>query len=319
MGVSAYEDHSSPGGDQGAGAGFVMIEAPSNLGLRPPAEGATPGVYKLAGALRDAGLRERLGARDGGVVTAPRYVATWQPGAGVRNGAAIARYSTRLADRVGQAVDAGWFPIVLGGDCSILLGPMLALRRRGRFGLIFVDGHADFRHPGNATAVGAAAGEELALVTGRGDELADLDGLRPLMRDEDVVVIGLRDDDEALPELAVAGIRAVAARTVTEQGVDRMVADAAQGFRDLAGLWVHCDVDVLDPSVMPAVDSPAPEGLDYATFSTLLGALLALPEVVGLQITIFDPDLDEDGALAVRLADALEAAISSRTRKQDAS
>ena len=53
--------------------------------------------------------------------------------------------------------------MVLGGDCSILLGSALAMHRLGeavggRIGLVFVDGHSDFRHPGNASYVGAAAG-----------------------------------------------------------------------------------------------------------------------------------------------------------------
>ena len=51
-----------------------------------------------------------------------------------------------LAERIGELLDAGERPLVLGGDCSILLGAMLALRRRGRYGLAFVDGHLDFRH-----------------------------------------------------------------------------------------------------------------------------------------------------------------------------
>src|SRR4029450_10655710 len=93
----------------------------------------------------------------------------WKDGDGVRNERAIERFSLRLADRVAALLDRGSVPVVPGGDCSILLGNMLALRRRGRYGLVFVDGHSDFRHPGNSDAVGSAAGEDLPLVTGRGD------------------------------------------------------------------------------------------------------------------------------------------------------
>jgi arginase len=121
---------------------IVLLDAPSNLGLRPPAPGAVPGVYKLAGALRDRRLLERLEAAEGGVVVPPRYQSQWEPGDGVRNEQAIKRFSLRLADRVAALLKQGSFPVVLGGDCSILLGNMLALRRRGRY-------------------VGAAAGEDL--------------------------------------------------------------------------------------------------------------------------------------------------------------
>jgi arginase len=85
--------------------------------------------------------------------------------------------------------------VVLGGDCGILVGNMLALKRIGRFGLAFLDGHLDFRHPGNSELVGAAAGADLALVTGRGpDRIADIDGLGPLVRDGDVIALGERED-----------------------------------------------------------------------------------------------------------------------------
>ena len=113
----------------------VVINAPSNLGLRP----SLPGVYKLAGALRDQKLLPRLAVQDGGIVVPPRYSSHWD-GKTVRNASAIATYTHRLADRVQHYHELAMFPLLLGGDCSILLGPMLALRRTGRYGLVFIDG-----------------------------------------------------------------------------------------------------------------------------------------------------------------------------------
>jgi arginase len=289
---------------------LVLLDAPSNLGLRPPAEGAVPGVYKLAGALRDQRLLERLGAREGGVVVPPRYHSQWEPGAGVRNEEAIARYSRRLAERLERLLDDGAFPVVLGGDCSILLGHMLALRRRGRHGLIFIDGHSDFRHPGNAEFVGAAAGEDLALVTGRGDSLANLDDLGPFVRDPDVVVVGVRNEG-TLDELQAAGMGVYTAEEVLSVGAARAagIATGALPINDLDGFWIHCDVDVLDSTVMPAVDTPEPNGLDFPDLAALLAGLLANERALGLELTIFDPDLDESGELARRLADCVCAAF----------
>jgi arginase len=225
----------------------------------------------------------------------------------VRNGEAIGRYSRVLADRLEAIVGDGSLPLVLGGDCSILLGAMLALRRRGRFGLVFLDAHSDFRHLGNARAVGAAAGEDLALVTGRGDELADLEGLGPLVRDEDVVAIGVREDDEALTELGSIGIPVVTPAEVRARGVDAVAAEAVARLSagGVDGFWVHCDADVLDAGLMPAVDTPEPGGLDLAELAGLLRALLGSELAAGMELTIFDPDLDEDGALAERVAGCL--------------
>jgi arginase len=297
----------------------VVLDAPSNLGLRPPAPGAVPGVYKLAGALRDNRLLERLGGVDGGVVLAPRYQSQWEPGDGVRNGPAIERFSLRLADRVNALIDQDAFPLVLGGDCSILLGNMLALRRRGRYGLVFVDAHTDFRHQGNADFVGAAAGEDLALVTGRGDALANLENRRPLVRDSDVFAIGVRRSDSTLSELNALGIPVRTADEVRREGAMGAAREALAHLEDtdkLDGFWIHCDVDALDSAVMPAVDTPEPDGLEFDHLSELLRGLLADGRARGLEITIFDPDLDEDGELAEELTECVCDAFNTESRRE---
>ncbi len=293
---------------------LVVIDAPSNLGLSPPVPGAVPGCYKLAGALRDCGIVRRLGADDAGCVTPPRYDRDgWKPGDGVFNAGAMAGYTRRLAGRLGGLLDAGGFPVVLGGDCSILLGAALALHRRGRYGLAFLDGHSDFRHPGNAAHVGAAAGEDLALVTGRGQaDLTDVEGRRPYLGDDAIAVLGVRDSDEALAELGAAGIpvwevsrlRAEGPANAARAALARLEAEG------LAGFWVHLDADILDPSVMPAVDSPDPDGISHHELLELLTPLTASPGCVGLQVTVFDPDLDPEGQLARELTDTLVTALS---------
>ncbi|MFC8519142.1 arginase family protein [Streptomyces sp. NPDC057257] len=294
---------------------FVVLDAPSNLGLRPPAPGTVPGCYKLAGALREQRIVQRLGALEGGVVVPPRYDrGDWQEGDGVFNAAAIASYTVKLADRVERHVRAGDFPVVLGGDCSIQLGASLALRRIGRYGLVSLDASPDFRHPGNSDRVGAAGGEEVALATGRGqDDLTDLEGLKPYLRDEDVRYFGIRDCfEEERAELAALKIPVVTVGDVREWGGDALATATAQAFAvpQLQGFWVHLDADVLDPSVMPAVDSPDPDGLLPEELVAVLRPLLASPQCVGLNVTIYDPDLDPDGSAGALLADALVSAFA---------
>ncbi|MEQ4718888.1 arginase family protein [Nonomuraea sp. B19D2] len=284
---------------------IVVLDAPSNLGLRPPAPDTIPGCYKAPWALRNTGLVQRLGAADAGALVPPRYVATWTPGSGVRNGPAIASYARRLADRVGAIRAEGGFPVLLGGDCSILLGPALDLRRSGRYGLAYLDAHSDFRHLGNSPHVGSAAGEDLALVTGRGDDyLTDIDGLRPYVRDEDVIVLGVRDEED-LDDFSDSGIACVPGRDISLDDASKvLVRDELDGF------WIHVDADVLDPSVLSAVDSPTPGGLDAAQLTELIRGLVKLPGAAGLEVTILDPDLDEDGSQAALLADILVSALA---------
>lgn len=87
----------------------------------------------------------------------------------------------------------------------------------------------------------------------------------------------------------------------------RETAPAAVAARLLAvagaGYWLQLDVDILDPGVMPAVDSPDPGGLDTDELSALLQELA--PHAVGASITVFDPDLDPDGRYARLLTELL--------------
>lgn len=172
---------------------IAVIDAPSNLGLMPPAPGRVPGVTGLPEALRAAGLVTKLNAVEGGRVAPSSYSPEIDAGTRIRNTNAIREFSIALARRVETAIERGHFPLVLGGDCSILIGNMLALRRLGHYGLFFIDGQVDFRYP-STSPTGGAAGMDLALVSGRGpDVLTNIDGLKPLVRDHDVVAFGYRD------------------------------------------------------------------------------------------------------------------------------
>jgi arginase len=236
----------------------------------------------------------------------------------VLNARGIARYAVCLADVVSAGLARGSFPVVLGGDCSILLGNLLALRRSGRYGLLFVDGHTDFYQP-SAEPNGEAASMDLALATGRGPGvLTDLEGRGPLVRDEDVVAFGFRDSAES----AQAGMQALPPRlrTIDLDGVREASAAAAAGqavdwldVHDSAGYWVHVDVDVLDDAVMLAVDYRLPGGLTWDELETVLRTAMSTGRAAGLDVTIFNPRLDPDGRIAARLADCLHRGLSVLT------
>ena len=226
-------------------------------------------------------------------------------------------YAHQLCHATGDVLDGGEVPIVLGGDCSILLGNLLALNRRGRFGLLFLDGHADFYQP-EAEPNGEAASMDLALATGRGPRvLADLDGRGPLVGDEDVVVFGRRDAEEA----QAAGSRRIEDTAITvldlasvrERGAARAASDAVEhlGRPDLDGFWIHVDCDVLDDAVMPAVDYRLPGGLSWDELETVLTAAIATGRAVGLELTIFNPALDTDGVIIRTLVARLGRALGN--------
>ena len=291
-----------------AAARFAIIEAPSVLGLKPT------GVDRLPDALRRHGLVERLGARVAASLVPRPYDAARPADTGTLNAEGIAQFSIALADAVGDVLAAGERPLVLGGDCSILLGSLLGFRRRGRYGLLFVDGHADFYQP-DANPNGEAASMDLAFATGRGPAaLTDLEGLRPLVRDEDIVAFGFRDHDEQraygsqpLPDGSVA----IDLPAIRRLGIETATAEALRHLArsDLDGVFVHVDADVLDDAIMPAVDYRQPGGLSASELSHVLRAAVDSGRLAGLEVTIYNPALDADGAAGRGLADALVAGL----------
>lgn len=291
----------------------ALLAAPSNLGLRPPQPGSVPGCAKAPEALREAGLYRRLaerGAVDAGVVLPGRYADSALPGM-LRNQDAIIDHARRLAQRISELLRTGHAPLVLGGDCSLLIGAGLALRQVGGFGLAHVDGHTDFRHPGNAADCASLAGEDLAAATGlHWPAICDIDGLRPYFQPAGTVHLGCRDADEHLAEARRWLGEVIPAASVLRESAlataNRVLAVVRRP--GLAGYWLHVDVDVLDPSVMPAVDSPDPGGLGAQDLIALLQALA--PHAAGAQVTVFDPDLDPDGRYARFLADLIDRGLS---------
>ncbi|WP_395682828.1 arginase family protein [Inquilinus sp.] len=292
---------------------YAILEAPSTLGL------ATDGVEGLCDRLLDLGLAERIRARRAGRLAVPPKDPVPDPETGTLNAKAIAAWSPGLADAVSAVLDAGEFPVVLGGDCTILLGPMLALRRRGRYGLFFIDGHADFFQP-EAEPNGEGASMDLAFVTGHGPALlTDLEGRAPLVRAGDAVAFAYRDhEDQAKsgsqplpPELRaydLPAVRRMGADSAARAALDHLTRPELDGF------FIHLDADCLDDAVMPAVEFRIPGGLSRDELAAVLGIALASGKAVGLEVTIYNPRLDADGSAGRGLADLLAAALGPAAR-----
>lgn len=284
-----------------------IVAVPSCLGLRPS------GVERLPAALLDAGLARRLGARVTAPLTVPEYRPQRDAASGILNPEGLRQLSLALADAVGAACDGGEFPLVLAGDCSVVIGASLALKRRGRHGLLFLDGHADF-YPAALSPTGEVADMDLAIVTGNGPAvLADLEGRRPLVAEEDVVAFGPRDGAEAAahgaPPLAGRPLLALELPVIRRLGLDAALDHAMARLEEpgSAGFWIHLDVDVLDDAVMPAVDYRMPGGLSWAELGRVLRRALAGSRARGMSVAIFNPALDGDGGIAAALVSCLAA------------
>lgn len=295
---------------------ITLVGAPSSIGIRPYDDGRPRELDRAPRVIRDLGLAQRIGAEDLGDVVPQPYRDFVRPPLGVRNEREVVAYQHQLADRVAEAMRGGAFPVVLGGDCSIVLGCTLAAHRAGkrRIGLVYVDAHADFASPRESRS-GSAASMCLAMTVGRGETpLARLDPSGPLVRGEDVALVGRRDNAEQIygePYLREFGVLDLDAAYFREAGPIKL----AEGVLDrvaregLDGFWLHLDADVLDASVMTAVDSPEPNGPDAGQVATLLNRLAGEPKALGLEVTIYDPGLDPDLAAARILAGIIEQAL----------
>jgi len=290
--------------DRGGTAERLPVEvicAPWSIGLRPDAAGAEPGTWAAPRTLLDAGLDRRLQAVTVTELPRPPYRFEAQPGTRVRNGVTLREHTLLLASAVGDAIGTGRLPVVVGGDCSVLLGCLLGARRHHEVALVHLDGHSDFTQPGHPghpgaqglAALGTAAGTDLALATGRGELLLTrwpgVDG--PLVVDHLVVQLGDRTG-EALP----AGLLVIGIEELLATGVPTAATRAVDHLPGGSPLWVHVDLDVLDAAVLPAVDSPGTPGLTYDQLSELLARLRATGRVVGVDVTIYDPHLDPERA-----------------------
>ncbi len=294
---------------------FSVIDAPSILGLSPS------GVETLPEALKNAGLIQGLQATYAGRVDVPPYQSTRDKATLLLNPHSIKAFSLRLAQKVAEVRRKGQFPVVLGGDCSILIGCMLALRRLGKYGLFFIDGHADF-YQREAEPNGEVASMELAIVSGRGPSLlTDIDGLKPLVRDEDIIAFGYRDNAEqqehGSQDIRATSINAFDLEQVAALDVTQLAQQAIERLQKnhLDGFWIHLDADVLDDAIMPAVDYRLPGGLQWHEVSALLGTLMASGQAVGITITIFNPRLDADGSITGKFTQSLIAGLSQAGQK----
>src|SRR5918996_3161272 len=176
-----------------------VVGAPSNIGIRPYDDGEARHLNRAPGVLRERGLIQRLGAIDLGDVAAPPYRDYIRPPNRARNEEQVLVYSRALGERVAAATANGQFAVVLGGDCSIVLGCLLGAKRnaRGRVGLAYVDAHADFATP-EESRTGSVSSMCLGLASGRGDSpLARLAGRAALVDGRHVALIGRRDGADA--------------------------------------------------------------------------------------------------------------------------
>jgi arginase len=274
------------------------------IGVPVNSSGTLDGVARSPAVLRQRGLATALarhpGFTDAGDLVLPVPVPVRGPSGLLAEDALVAMIG-HVAQAVGAARGRGWFPLLLGGDCPVILGALAGLQaERDRPGLLFIDGHED-AWPPRVSPTGEAADCELGLALRRFDT-----GLSPHLRaalpridPAAVAAIGPRDTGE----LAAAGVASLDGQLGALIRPSELTADRYAAA--LAGLpppwWLHTDLDVLATGELAAVDYPQPGGLTWGQLADLTAMALATDGCAGWSVCIYNPDLDpgRDGADAI--------------------
>jgi len=274
--------------------------------------GAFPDIENPAEGLRQANLVPLLEANDH-VVTDLGDLSGFQcqeirdSETGINDFDLWLDLSGELSEMLGGMLDRHAFPLLLGGDCRMLVGIFAAFAQRETdVGLVFLDGHADF-HSAETSPSGDPADMELAILTGRGPErITRIAGKNPLLKDEEVVVYGIR----AWDHIAASNIKVYDKQRMMEIGFKCAVKEGLESLsqRELP-LWLHFDVDVLDPEFMPVM-FPESGGLNFEETQDFFNLVWNSRQIEGLSIACYHPRLDIDGSAGKRLVTLISEVLS---------
>ncbi len=190
--------------------------------------------------------------------------------------------------QVEDALNAGTLPVIVAGDGAIALTTLPTVgRMRPEARILWLDGHAAFHTP-QTTVTGYLGGMALAGACGLWET-----GFDGAIAGERVVLCGVRELEDGEREgLSSARV------TVIGSSLETLV--FMQNALDGAPVYVHLDVDVLDPKVMPVSHAvKATGGFDDGKLLDLLEAVGESSEVVGIEVTGFEADDSEQEQVAL--------------------
>lgn len=286
------------------------------LGVPFNGDGTPPEVENPAQALRQLGLAQQLEKNgmvviDHGDLPIPRAAGCRDAKTGILNFNAWRELTETLARKINRIKVDESFLLLLGGDCSILVGVFAAPAEVGQdTGLVFIDGHGDFHTP-QTSPEGEPADMELSVLTGRGPQNIIQAFNPPLLSDKRVVVYGIRSYDG----IETSQITVYDSQHMRQSGIRQTVQEGLTSpFMYNRPLWLNFDVDVIDPQFMPVV-FPEPGGLTFEETEIVLKEAFDTERVIGMSVTCYHPDLDSNSCAGVRLVDMIASVFSQNHKK----
>jgi arginase len=220
-----------------------------------------------------------------------------------------------IAERVRALRDADSFPIVLAGNCNSTLGALAGLDATG-IGVLWFDSHGDFNTPETSQS-GFFDGMALATLTGRcwAKLAATIPGFQPIP-DNQIILAGARDLDPGESELLRDSvITLLNVEDVRQRGVDGALEHILTALATRAEhIYVHLDLDVLDPAEAPANQYAAPNGFSTDEVIGIVQAIAARLPLCGATLSAYDPAYDSEGRTlraGIRLMQVLVTAADS--------
>lgn len=290
------------------------------IGVPTNSAGRKDGVARAPEALRWAGLVAELGRFcniiDRGNVAFSEPTAERDKETGIISPGALTSMTLGVNEAVSRALKSDRFPLVIGGDCPVLLGCLMGCREQGvRTGLLFVDGHED-AYPAHQSPTGEAADMELGFALGLQvpEQIQRVIGPGPLVAAGDVCIMGARDRGI----LQKTNVRALADSVELYSDTELMygliegltIKSILRMSRDAQRLWLHIDLDVLSTDSLPAVDYRQPGGLNWNQLEKLARTAISSGKIAGCDVTIYNPDMDPDGRSARRIVEFLAAVLA---------
>jgi len=231
----------------------------------------------------------------------------------------IVRAATILAHKVEDIMEQEEFPLVLGGDHSIAMGTISGLssfarKRNLRFGVIWIDAHADMNTV-ETTPSGNIHGMPLAAVLGEGAlELTTIGGDFRKVDPKNAVLIGVRDIDIAEREIVKrTGIAHYTMADIDKYGAHKIINKVLKEFKEKVDLLhVSFDIDSVDPTVAAGVGTPAPGGLSYRETHLIMETIADCDCMSSLEVAEVNPIFDIKNQSAEFAVQVIASALGKR-------
>ncbi|MHA2111183.1 MAG: arginase family protein [Candidatus Hodarchaeales archaeon] len=267
------------------------------LGVPFNGDGTAPDIENPGQSFRDEGLISLLEDKgydviDLGDLKVPLCTNKRDSNTKVLNFDVWREVSLRLSKKLIDILDKDVFTIVLGGDCSILMGIFDAFKVINfPLNLFFLDGHADFQDI-DTSSTGEPADMELAALTGYlSKEIVHMTGRGPLIKEENVVVYGIGEYEL----IETSNIEVIDRNIILENGIKSTFYRSISSYQNPnLPIWLHFDVDVLDKRIMPAIHYPVEGGFSYNEILEFLTLIMKTNKIAGISIACYHPKIDDD-------------------------